>query len=449
MTSGKAIGRRFQWAALTLLVCVFGLVPTAFAQSTCGPMDVTFVIDNTGSMAQVNAEIQAQIGKIADSVVVASGNDYQFGLISLPRNDVQVLLDMGPVNRVELAAATTALVNESSCGLSVGWDEGVNAAINGLGPRSGSSGSQIGTFTAGWRSTAAKIIIVIADTDPSGFNCDFQAGVNDVLALDLADAALAADIAITTIYVPTGGGSVPEDAVQALMQSVADTSGGLFKVTEPDASDLADVIVDVIDACGGQDSSSAKSLQVNPGEVFLSTGESVDVTAVNYRPDDFSTLYYEATGVPEGATVTFTRETPPLIEGTDQQKVHIQIGPDTPPGTYFVYIQARHTDSEAVQTDYVLVVVDCQPPGILGTAHPVNQSIASGGQATFNVAAFGSGRFTYQWYEGFAGMSRMPVAGATSATFTTPALSASTPYWVRVRNVCGSYDSLTAYAIPQ
>jgi hypothetical protein len=51
------------------------------------------------------------------------------------------------------------------------------------------------------------------------------------------------------------------------------------------------------------------------------------------------------------------------------------------------------------------------------------------------------------------GDTSQPVAGATSALFTTPALSAATSYWVRVSNVGGSRQSSTATvainAIPQ
>jgi hypothetical protein len=40
---------------------------------------------------------------------------------------------------------------------------------------------------------------------------------------------------------------------------------------------------------------------------------------------------------------------------------------------------------------------------------------------------------TYQWYEGKAGVITRPV-GTNSATFSTPALTATTSYWVMVKN---------------
>lgn len=443
MSFRKSVGRRLNSVALIFLVCAFGLAPVAQAQAfACGPMDVTFVIDNTGSMALVNAEVQAQVAKIADAVVSASGNNYQFGLVALPRNDVAVLLDMTPGNRAELAEAAVLLVNEGSCGLPASWDEGLNTVLNNLGPRTGVQGQQLGTFAGQWRNEAAKIIIIITDTDPSGFDCDFEEGVNDVRALNMAAQATVKDIAITSIFVPTGGGSDP-DVVRPLLQLVAATTGGLYKETQPDASDLSDVIVDVLEVCG-----QGSAIRVSPDEVAVNTGDTVDILVTNFRPGDFATLFYTSAGLPSDSTVTFTRLAP-TVAATDLEQMRITIGPETPPGTYLVYAQARHTDRTRIDSNYVLVVVDCKPPGILGTAQPLTRTVTRGGTTTFNVAAFGSGRFTYQWYEGFAGMTRNPVAGATGATFTTKAVNDMTPYWVRVTNVCGSVDSVTAYAIPQ
>lgn len=48
----------------------------------------------------------------------------------------------------------------------------------------------------------------------------------------------------------------------------------------------------------------------------------------------------------------------------------------------------------------------------------------------------------YSWFEGTRGDTSHPV-GRSSATFTTPPLTRSTRYWVRVSNRCGSTDSET------
>src|SRR5262249_39919143 len=78
------------------------------------------------------------------------------------------------------------------------------------------------------------------------------------------------------------------------------------------------------------------------------------------------------------------------------------------------------------------------------TTQPQSQTINAGQTATLNVAATGDAPLSYQWYQGSASDTSNPVNGATSASFTTPALNATTSYWVRVTNAVGSADSNTA-----
>ncbi|MBS1819489.1 MAG: S8 family serine peptidase [Acidobacteria bacterium] len=82
------------------------------------------------------------------------------------------------------------------------------------------------------------------------------------------------------------------------------------------------------------------------------------------------------------------------------------------------------------------------PPAI--TSAPVSQTIAAGQSATLSVSASGTAPLAYQWYAGPSGDTRTPIAGATASTYTTPALTASASYWVRVSNTQGSADSATA-----
>lgn len=89
-------------------------------------------------------------------------------------------------------------------------------------------------------------------------------------------------------------------------------------------------------------------------------------------------------------------------------------------------------------------------PGL--STQPADTAIVSGATATLTVSAVGISPFTYQWFAGTKGDTSQPMAGATAATFTTPALSTNTAYWVRVSNVHGSTDSasatITACVIP-
>lgn len=76
------------------------------------------------------------------------------------------------------------------------------------------------------------------------------------------------------------------------------------------------------------------------------------------------------------------------------------------------------------------------------TTQPQDATVASGGTATLDVVASGTGPLNYQWYQGIAGDTANPVG--TGQSFTTPPLTATTSYWVRVSGPGGQVDSRTA-----
>jgi hypothetical protein len=100
---------------------------------------------------------------------------------------------------------------------------------------------------------------------------------------------------------------------------------------------------------------------------------------------------------------------------------------------------ARITNGGCVSRTQSATVFVCVPAI---TQQPANIMITSGTTTTLTVAA--TSAVTYQWYRGAAGDTSAPV-GTNSASFTTPALTAATSYWVRVTGGCGSpADSATA-----
>lgn len=429
-----------------MLLGVMLAVP-AHAQQ-CGPMDVTFVIDNSGSMTNVIAEVQNQVGKIADAVTAASGGDYQFGLIAMPANDVDVFLDMAPNNRNDLTSAVAKMTTVSSCGLGIAYDEAFNTVLNHAAPRTGASGAAHGTFNGTWRPTAAKIIILITDTGPQGFDCGDN-GTHIAAAHNMAVLAASMNIHITGIFVPDGGGTDPTVDIPT-MQDVASTSGGLFKQTKPDASDAADVIIDIVNACGGAAGAGSQNLIIDPNEIVLANTESKDVNVTLFLPaTGTEQTTFTASGLPDDSTVQFLPRDPD-VKGTEAHTMRITIGPDTLARTYVLQVKASRSDM-ADQFDYVLVNVDCQPPFILGTNDlgAQTQTVTSGQKANLRVVPGGNGPFKYQWYQGHSGSTAFPIAGATSSTLQTPAITTPTEFWVRVTNACGSRDSATAAVSPR
>jgi len=89
----------------------------------------------------------------------------------------------------------------------------------------------------------------------------------------------------------------------------------------------------------------------------------------------------------------------------------------------------------------------CYDPTI--NTQPASQTINSGSSATLTVAATSttSMPLSYQWYSGTTGTGTA-ISGATSATFTTPALTAAANYWVKVvSGVCSTNSATAAVSI--
>ncbi len=74
------------------------------------------------------------------------------------------------------------------------------------------------------------------------------------------------------------------------------------------------------------------------------------------------------------------------------------------------------------------------------STHPQSQRIQPGNTVTLLAAATGTSPLTFAWYQGERGITTTKV-GTNSTQFKTPALNATTTYWVRVTNACGSDDS--------
>ncbi len=104
-------------------------------------------------------------------------------------------------------------------------------------------------------------------------------------------------------------------------------------------------------------------------------------------------------------------------------------------------IVGGENDNSGAGAAWVFVANGCTGPSLSG--QPQNQSIQSGQTATLSVAATGTTPLSYQWYRGASGDTATPV-GTNASSFTTPVLTATTSYWVRVSNSCGHADSASA-----
>lgn len=215
-------------------------------------------------------------------------------------------------------------------------------------------------------------------------------------------------------------------------------------------ADTSDSALDsaVFLAQGGISGVGAAAVVPSVTELVASSLDSNTIDVIVFGVPDDITPVMSASGLPSDSTVTFTPNGF-LGANTPMFKMKIIIGPDTPGATYELSIRAGIANSEAF--GHVSVIVDCRPPMILSLPgnQPASLTADANGKATLKVIPSGSSGFRYQWYQGYTGSTLFPIAGATSQSLTTPAVTTPTDFWVRVSNACGSIDSTTATVSPR
>jgi formylglycine-generating enzyme required for sulfatase activity len=104
-------------------------------------------------------------------------------------------------------------------------------------------------------------------------------------------------------------------------------------------------------------------------------------------------------------------------------------------GSYWVRVS-----NAAGTVDSAIGTVTESRPVISGST-----TIVTGQNATLAVDVASTAPLTFQWYQGSIGDTNAPV-GTNSANFTSPALNASTDYWVRVTDSTG-YEYFVAVTV--
>jgi Ig-like domain CHU_C associated len=236
------------------------------------------------------------------------------------------------------------------------------------------------------------------------------------------------------------------DGFTTELTAVATVSSGTTHHIKLAIADTSDSILDsaVFLAKGGISGSDVAAAVIpDVPELLVSNLDENDMVVTVYGVPEGVTPDMSASGLPDDTVVTF-QKTGSLGPNAIVYNMHIKIGADTAPGVYTLLIRAGIGDTETFGT--VLVIVDCVPPMILSApgSQPANASIKSGSSTKLTVKPNGTSAFRYQWYVGHTGATRFPIAGARSASYTTPALTTSTEYWVRVLNPCGTTDSASA-----
>jgi uncharacterized protein YegL len=229
-----------------ILLAIFGgvIAGQTSAQAQCGPMDVVFVLDDSSSMQGSLDNIKADLNAILNDIQRASGNDYRLSLVTF-RDDVTVRVSLADQNRDVIATQLNALMAEGGMRIPEASDEALNTVINSL---AASGRPQTGDFSPAFRDRAFKIVILLTDAPPGGFDDRYEAGVDDKNAHTLAELAKSKNIKISAIYVPT----FAEDTalVKPIMQDYATTTTGFYLETIQNGTGTAAAIRSIIAGCG-------------------------------------------------------------------------------------------------------------------------------------------------------------------------------------------------------
>ncbi len=252
-------------AAILLSAALWsGTAPTASAQDEgaedpvagrCGTVDLVLAFDKTYSLRTAIAEAKREVHRLLDLVSLVSRGNFRLGLISF-RDDIDVDLDLGAHDRPEAAEAAfrralSGLEAHGGQGGPEASDEALRTAVAGL--PGGGNRPQRGDFSAAWQAHS-RILVLITDNLPGGFDDTFTPGEDDRRARAVADRARDRDIRISSIYIPTTGGyAEPADPRKAeIMRTYALLTGGIYAETQESGAGAAEAIARIVRACGAK-----------------------------------------------------------------------------------------------------------------------------------------------------------------------------------------------------
>lgn len=125
------------------------------------------------------------------------------------------------------------------------------------------------------------------------------------------------------------------------------------------------------------------------------------------------------------------------------------------PVTITVWRSANNTSDSVSQRFNIYVLGFTTQPAAsttINSGQTTTLTCVAAGNPVGTTLHPGNGTLTYQWYQGLSGDTSTPVGTTNSSTpgFTTPTLTSSTNYWVRIKSVLGAstvYANSTTAAV--
>lgn len=364
---------------LTIIALIAGvIVGQSPAKAQCGSMDVAFVIDDTSSLQSSLDNIKAELKTILDDIQRASNNNYRLALVTF-KDDVTVRVNFSDNNRDEISTQILALTASGGTRIPEASDEALNTVINSL---QGGFRPQNGNFTPAFRDGAFKLIILLTDAPPGGFDDTYTPGVDDKNAHDFAVQAKNKNIKISAIYVPT----FPEDTalIRPIMQDYANTTAGFYLETNRNGTGTAAAIKTIIGGCG------STSTVPTVGEGLPSDSKAGSFLFYNLYTSDIATPGMENSLI----TITNTNEEKAVIV----RMFFIDSVSGLPEGTFICLPPGHHRNILASEFDpgtkgfivAVAVGADGLPIRYNYLIGSSSVKLKTGHQATLNAVSFAS-----------------------------------------------------------
>jgi von Willebrand factor type A domain-containing protein len=255
MVSQLLCFRRNSAVALTLALATAVALTTqpaagaTFKSGSCTPLDLAFVIDNTGSMGGALTNVKKGLNKIVNEANTVAAGNLRLGVVEFPEDNVIVDTPFADNNEAAAKTAINGITLGGGGSVPESSDEALDTVVRGLRASDRPAGKQTGDFQPPYRSKAEKIAVIITDATPGGFADTFDSAAKKH-AKNVAIAARNRGIRISSIYVPTGGFEDPD--VVKIMKQYASISHGQYRKTKSDGSGTATAIEATIASCAGK-----------------------------------------------------------------------------------------------------------------------------------------------------------------------------------------------------
>lgn len=215
---GKAGAATSEWTSVN-----FSLVDVTVSSLATRPMDLVFIMDNTGSMTDVIKSVKDSISAFAISLE-AAGTDVRFGIVSFGD-------DTSEASSLDLPATAEAVA---------GWLNALQGVSGSDAPENPLDSIVYAYRNFSWRSGAQKVFIVITDAPCHQVNDGGQGGAssNDITSFDISSvqAILVGNASIYAVSPSSEGYKALKDQPSSVrngdIRDLADGLGYTFATNE-------------------------------------------------------------------------------------------------------------------------------------------------------------------------------------------------------------------------